>query len=76
MEKLTKKELKKIKESLPHGALKKIAERANVKPISVYKALNGDFWSYKIIVAALEVKEEHESSIFNLRKRLKLRAKE
>ena len=76
MEKLTKEELKILRKSLPHGAQKQIAVKAGVKPISVHKALNGDFWSYKIILAALEFKEEYESSVVGLRKRLKLRAKE
>lgn len=50
----------KLKQMLPHGALKKVAKRAGVSSSSVSNFFNGRNGSYRIEMAAMEVAKEYE----------------
>lgn len=49
-----------LRKMLPHGAIKEVAKLANVTQESVSKYFKGEFDSYKIEIAALEVANKYE----------------
>jgi DNA-binding LacI/PurR family transcriptional regulator len=57
---------KEIKEKLPHGFGKIVAEKAGVNEVSVSRFLNGKTNSWKVERAALEVIAELQSTRTNI----------
>jgi hypothetical protein len=55
-----------LKEKLPHGFGKVVAEKAGVNEVSVSRFLNGKTNSWKIEKAALEVIAELQSTRINI----------
>lgn len=64
-------DLKNLRQKLPRGSRKKIAELAGVHPSAVYQALNGIIDSPKIIDVAIEIASEEEKNKKQREKRLK-----
>lgn len=49
-----------LRKMLPHGAMKEVAKLASVSQNAVAKYFKGEFNSYKIEVAALEIANKYE----------------
>jgi hypothetical protein len=57
--KLHKVDLEKLKERLPYGWQKKIAEHCELSTETVKKVLQGDFYNREVIEAAIELAKEN-----------------
>ena len=66
----SKEELKKIKQGLPRGAAKEIAQSLGLAYVTVNKILNGHFNNDEVILAAFDKYEAHQLKIDQAKKRL------
>lgn len=57
--KLTKNSLRKLRKSLPHGAITRIAQEANCSRTNVNNVLKGYYFNEKVIIAAIKEAKQH-----------------
>jgi len=64
------KKLHKLKNSLPHGSVERIAELAEVSKSTVYKVLDGQRVNIKVLNVAIELALKHSQQNKDLQKKL------
>lgn len=68
---ISTKDLTKIKNLLPRGSVKRIAEELSVDISTVSKVLNGRFNNQSVIELAIKIIEDSKSENTELKKRIK-----